>query len=91
MQDRDFLAMYLNMKLQNMRSELGRSCNYLSYIKTKVKQASGDWVNVDGVKAVLLNSDGSRNKIEVILPVKLHELENEHFNEIVDYVRLKRV
>lgn len=76
-------------KLEAIKRELGSSCTHISSIKTKIKNADGDWVNVDGIKANILNKDGGKDKVEIILPVKFEAMQDSNFEEILNYIRNK--
>jgi hypothetical protein len=45
------IAFYLKANLDSIRKQLGRSCSYLSYVKTKKKLEDGSFVPFFGVKA----------------------------------------
>lgn len=76
-------------KLEAIKRELGNSCTHISSIKTKIKNVDGDWVNVDGIKAVILNKDGGKDKVEIILPVKFEAMQDSNFEEILNYIKNK--
>lgn len=74
-------------KLEAIKRELGSCCTHISSIKTKIKNADGDWVNVDGIKANILNKNGGKDKVEIILPVKFEAMQDSNFEEILNYIK----
>jgi len=56
---------YLNSALNGVKRKLGGICPHLAYLKTKVKNDKGEWVNIDAVKAVLYNAAGGRDTVVI--------------------------
>ena len=77
-------------KLEEIKQRLGKSCTHLSSIQTKVKNSEGVFVNVDGIKAVILNEEGGKDKVEIILPVKFGAMQESNFEEIYNYIKDKK-
>jgi len=77
-------------KLEEIKQRLGKSCTHISCIRTKVKNSEGTWLNVDGIKAVILNSNGGKDKVEIILPVRFGAMQDSNFEEIYNYIKEKK-
>lgn len=77
-------------KLEEIKQRLGKNCTHISSIQTKVKNSEGTWINVDGIKAVILNEDGGKDKIEIILPVRFGTMQDSNFDEVYNYIKEKR-
>ena len=77
-------------KLEEIKQRLGKNCTHLSSIQTKVKNSEGVFVNVDGIKAAILNENGGKDKVEIILPVKFGAMQDSNFEEIYNYIKEKR-
>lgn len=45
------IAFYLKANLDSIKKQLGKSCTYLSYVKTKKKLEDGSFIPFFGVKA----------------------------------------
>lgn len=79
----------MSKDLNNIKTRLGRDCTYISYVKTKVKNLEGVFVNVDAIKAVMVNEDGGKNKIEIVLPARFADLKDSNFDEVYNYIKNK--
>lgn len=77
-------------KLEEIKQRLGKSCTHISSIQTKVKNSEGTWLNVDGIKAVILNENGGKDKVEIILPVRFGAMQDSNFEEIYNYIKDKK-
>lgn len=80
----------MSKDLNNIKARLGKDCTYISYVQTKVRNTEGSWANVDAIKAVMVNEDGGKNKVEIVLPVKFGELQDSNFDEVYNYIKNKR-
>ena len=77
-------------KLEEIKQRLGKNRTHISSVQTKVKNSEGTWINVDGIKAVILNEDGGKDKIEIILPVRFGTMQDSNFDEIYNYIKDKK-
>lgn len=79
----------MNKQLEDIKTKLGKDCTHISYVQTKVKNREGVWANADAIKVILLNEDGGKNKIEIVLPVKFGDLKDSNFYEVYSYIKNK--
>jgi len=73
--------------LNKIKSQL-KDCSYISFVKTKVRTENG-FVDRDAVKAVILRPDGKRDKVELVLPVRINNLTEENYEQILSYLKNK--
>ncbi len=73
--------------LNKIKDEL-KDCSYISFVKTKVKTENG-FVDRDAVKAVILRPDGKRDKVELVLPVRVSSLTEENYEQILNHLKNK--
>ena len=76
--EKDILAYWLKANLDNMKSQLGRSCTYLAF-ETENKQVY--------LKANLINELGGKDKIKQKINVSLENLNEEDFKNMFNVLK----
>lgn len=76
--EKDILAYWLKANLDNMKSQLGRSCTYLAF-EIENKQVY--------LKANLINELGGKDKIKQKINVSLENLNEEDFKNMFNVLK----
>lgn len=72
-QNWQFKAVNFKARLEKMRKNLGTKCMYLSFISSP---------KLAGIKAVMINSDGGRDKVEMFVSPTINDITEAQYKKI---------
>ncbi len=68
--------------LSKLKKNLGKGCTFLSFSTDKARNESGEWENVNTIKAIMLNDYGKKDIVNIALEKNPVDLTEEDYQKI---------